>query len=71
MSRRHARVVVTAEGTSLEDFGSKNGTFRGSERVSAPVRLVDGDAIHIGSLLVTFHVRARLMSTDTQARPTP
>jgi hypothetical protein len=30
VSRRHARLVVTAEGTVLEDFGSKNGTFRGS-----------------------------------------
>ena len=69
VSRRHARLVVTAEGTMLEDFNSKNGTFRGSERVSAPIRLADGDAIYIGSLLVTFHVRARLMSTVTQARP--
>jgi DNA-binding winged helix-turn-helix (wHTH) protein len=69
VSRRHARLVVTAEGTVLEDFGSKNGTFRGGERVSAPIRLADGDAIYFGSLLVTFHVRARLMSTDTEARP--
>jgi DNA-binding winged helix-turn-helix (wHTH) protein len=68
VSRRHARLVVTAEGTTLEDFGSKNGTFRGSERVSSPVRLVDADAIHIGSLLVTFHVRGP-GSTETQVRP--
>ena len=59
VSRRHARLVVTAEGTVLEDFGSKNGTFRGGERVTSPVRLADGDAIRIGSLLVTFHVRDR------------
>ena len=71
VSRRHARLVVTAEGTVLEDFGSKNGTFRGGERVTAPIQLADGDAIHIGYLLVTFHVRALLMSTDTQARQTP
>ena len=70
VSRRHARIVVTAEGAVLEDFGSKNGTFRGGAPVSAPVQLVDGDAIHIGSLLVTYHVRALLMSTDTQAWPT-
>jgi DNA-binding winged helix-turn-helix (wHTH) protein len=69
VSRRHARVVVTAEGALLEDFGSKNGTFLGGARVSAPVRLADGDTIHIGSLLVTYHVRALLMSTDTAARP--
>ena len=71
VSRRHARLVVTAEGTVLEDFGSKNGTFRGSERVTSPVQLADGDAIRIGSLLVTFHVRAPSGSTDTQAQPTP
>ena len=66
VSRRHARIVVTAESVVLEDFGSKNGTFRGDERVTAPVPLADGDTIHIGSLLVTFHLRAVLMSTDTQ-----
>ena len=70
VSRRHARIVVAADSVVLDDFGSKNGTFRGDDRVIAPVPLADGDAIHIGSLLVTFHVRARLMSTDTQARPT-
>ena len=70
VSRRHARILVAADAVVLDDFGSKNGTFRGDERVTTPVSLADGDAIHIGSLLVTFHVRARLMSTDTQARPT-
>jgi len=71
VSRRHARLVVTAEGTLLEDFGSKNGTFRGNEPVTSPVQLADGDAIRIGSLLLTFHMRALVMSTDTQMRPTP
>jgi DNA-binding winged helix-turn-helix (wHTH) protein len=69
VSRRHARLVVMAEGTVLEDFGSKNGTFRGSERVTSPVPLADGDAIRIGSLLVTFHVRGG--ATDTLEQPTP
>ena len=66
VSRRHARLVVTAESTALEDFGSKNGTFRGDERVTSPVALADGDAIRIGSLLVTFHVRPAQGSTETQ-----
>ena len=68
VSRRHARLVVTAEETILEDFGSKNGTYRGDERVTSPVQLADGDAIRIGSLLVTFHAHGT-MSTDTQVRP--
>jgi len=69
VSRRHARIVVTAEGTMLEDFGSKNGTFRGGERITSPVALADGDAIYIGSLLVTFRRRTAAMSTETQASP--
>jgi pSer/pThr/pTyr-binding forkhead associated (FHA) protein len=67
VSRRHARFVVTASGTVLEDVASKNGTFRAGERVTSPVLLADGDAIRIGSLLLTFRMRAPSGSTDTQA----
>ena len=66
VSRRHARLVVTQERAMLEDCGSKNGTFRGGERVTSPVQLTDGDTIHIGSLLITFHARALQQSTETQ-----
>ena len=65
MSRRHARIVVTDAQMTLEDFGSKNGTYRGTERVQGPVPLADGDAIRIGSLLVTFHVRLPGDATET------
>jgi pSer/pThr/pTyr-binding forkhead associated (FHA) protein len=67
VSRRHARFVVTASGTALEDVASKNGTFRAGERVTSPVLLADGDAIRIGSLLLTFRRRVSFGSTDTQA----
>jgi DNA-binding winged helix-turn-helix (wHTH) protein len=67
VSRRHARLIVSAEGTILEDFGSKNGSFRGEQRVTSPVELSDGDAIRIGSVLVTFHVRGR-GSTETHVQ---
>ena len=66
VSRRHARLVVSAERTVLEDFGSKNGTFRGGERVTTPIQLADGDAIYIGSVLITFHARPTPGSTETQ-----
>ncbi len=65
VSRRHARVVVTAEGATLEDFGSKNGTFRAGAPVTTPVDLLDGDSIGIGSLVVTFHARGD-DTTETQ-----
>jgi len=67
VSRRHARFVVTASGTVLEDVASKNGTFRAGERVTSPVLLADGDAIRIGSLLLTFRMRAACGLTDTEA----
>jgi pSer/pThr/pTyr-binding forkhead associated (FHA) protein len=67
VSRRHARLRVTAEGAELEDFVSKNGTFRGTERVTSPIRLADGDAIRIGTLLVTFRMRTPSGSTETLA----
>ena len=57
VSRRHARLLVRADGTVLEDFGSKNGTYRGVDRVTTPIQLADGDEIRIGSQLVTVHLR--------------
>ena len=66
VSRRHARLVVTTEGAMLEAFASKNGTFRGGERVSAPIRLADGDAIRVGSVEITFRVRSSPSSEETQ-----
>ena len=70
VSRRHARLVVTADGAVLEDFGSKNGTFHHGARVTAPIQLADGDDIRIGALLVSFHVRGP-ESTETIAQLAP
>lgn len=65
VSRRHARLVVTAHRTILEDFASKNGTFHDGVRVTAPVELVDGDVIRFGSVVATFHAPAALATTAT------
>ena len=65
VSRRHARILVDAVGAVLEDFGSKNGTFHGDEKINAPVTLADGDGIRIGSQLLIFRARSG-DSTETQ-----
>ena len=65
VSRRHARLVVNAERVVLEDSDSKNGTFRGDQRITGPIALTDGDDLRIGSVRVVFHVRAH-DSTETQ-----
>jgi DNA-binding winged helix-turn-helix (wHTH) protein len=67
VSRRHARIVIDAGRALLEDFSSKNGTYCRDTRVAAPVELADGDAIRIGSILLTFHARAPFGTTETQA----
>lgn len=56
VSRRHARIVVDARDVLLEDFGSKNGTFHGDTRIADPVPLANGDAIRVGSQMLTFRV---------------
>ena len=65
VSRRHARLLVATDRVVLEDSGSKNGTFRGDDRVTEPVPLSDGDHLRIGSLRMVFHLRAH-DSTETQ-----
>jgi DNA-binding winged helix-turn-helix (wHTH) protein len=66
VSRRHARIVVTDGKALLEDLASKNGTFLGDVRVSAPVALEDGAAIRLGSLQVTFRWTLSQPSTETE-----
>jgi hypothetical protein len=63
VSRRHARLLVTADRAVLEDFDSKNGTLRGGEPVMGQVALADGDALDIGALILTFHRRPPLLSS--------
>jgi DNA-binding winged helix-turn-helix (wHTH) protein len=71
VSRHHARLIVTDVRTLLEDLGSKNGTLMPVILGHVPIELADGDAIRIGSLLLTFHTRAASRSTVTQAEGTP
>jgi DNA-binding winged helix-turn-helix (wHTH) protein len=54
VSRRHARILIEDGHVSVEDLGSKNGTWVGSQLVTSPVSLADGDEIRIGSVSVVF-----------------
>jgi DNA-binding winged helix-turn-helix (wHTH) protein len=55
VSRRHARIVVTGRRATLEDLGSKNGTFIRDQRIETPQPLVDGDFFDLGRLSLRFH----------------
>jgi DNA-binding winged helix-turn-helix (wHTH) protein len=65
VSRRHARIIVSGTLASVEDLGSKNGTYVNGIRLSTPVALRDGDEIRLGSVPMTLRVYARPSLTET------
>lgn len=65
VSRRHALIRVTGGEATVEDLGSKNGTFVADRRVDSTMPLADGDVIRVGSVPVTFKVLAVWGSTHT------
>lgn len=56
VSRRHARITVTADACTIMDLGSANGTEVNGERLeaNAPVQLSSGAAVRIGPFHLTF-----------------
>jgi len=67
VSRRHARIVVTDAGATLEDLGSKNGTRIGEKRIESAEPIADGDQIRIGSVALTLRIYPMPDSTLTTA----
>jgi DNA-binding winged helix-turn-helix (wHTH) protein len=61
VSRRHARIDVEGERVTVEDLGSRNGTFLRGERIIARASLADGDEMRLGPVTLTF----RLASAET------
>jgi DNA-binding winged helix-turn-helix (wHTH) protein len=67
ISREHAKIVVNAQRASIEDLGSKNGTYVGGHRIDGPTELVDGDVIGIGSVQLVFRAARGTETTITLA----
>ena len=66
VSREHARFRIEGESATLEDLGSRNGTFRSGERITGPIALHDRDRIQLGPVLLTFRVWRPGAGTKTQ-----
>jgi DNA-binding winged helix-turn-helix (wHTH) protein len=64
-SRRHARIVIGGARATLEDLGSRNGTFRNGERVRFMTALEDRDRIRVGSIEITFRGPLAEVTTDS------
>jgi DNA-binding winged helix-turn-helix (wHTH) protein len=67
VSRRHARIIVSGGRATLEDLGSKNGTFLKEKRLESST-LSDGDEIRLGVVRFKLRVFRGLPSTKSAAR---
>ena len=66
VSRIHARITITADGATVEDLRSKNGTFVHGKRLRSPSPIADGDEVTFGSVSAVFRVM-ETPETDTLA----
>ena len=66
VSRHHARVVVAGREASIEDLGSKNGTFVRGVRIEERTQLQPGDDIQIGPIKLIFRIIEGLGATQTE-----
>jgi DNA-binding winged helix-turn-helix (wHTH) protein len=70
VSRRHARIQVSASGAHIEDLGSKNGTFIDGQPITAePVPLRNGIQLAFGTVRVVYGESGNGMPTLTHAGP--
>ncbi|HSP14117.1 MAG TPA: FHA domain-containing protein [Thermoanaerobaculia bacterium] len=65
VSRQHAAICVDGDHFVLEDLGSKNGTWKNDERITAPVPLQDGDRVRLATISLTFRSTSRAAITST------
>jgi serine phosphatase RsbU (regulator of sigma subunit) len=54
VSRRHALIRNTGQGYEVSDQDSANGTRHRGQRITAPVRVDDGDELEFGEIKTTF-----------------
>jgi len=67
VSRHHARVVVQGGQATIEDLGSKNGTFLRGVRLIAPAVLQSGDEVALGHRVKLTYEAEGEPDTETEA----
>ncbi len=67
VSRRHARIMISGETATLEDLGSKNGTYLNEKKLESPLPLSDSDDFRLGAVRFQLRVFRGLPSTKSAA----
>lgn len=65
ISRSHARIIVSGDGATIEDLGSKNGTALNGRRIRNARPIADGDRVTFGTIAGVFHALRTVKSTET------
>jgi DNA-binding winged helix-turn-helix (wHTH) protein len=68
VSRQHARIVIKDSLATIEDLGSKNGTFVAGKAVQGCVELLTGNKIIIGRTSLVFRIVGITGTTQTAGR---
>jgi pSer/pThr/pTyr-binding forkhead associated (FHA) protein len=68
-SRRHARLVVSAEGVTVEDLGSTNGTYVNGQRIVGKVPLKHSDRLRFDTEEYQLLVERPVDADKTMMRP--
>jgi DNA-binding winged helix-turn-helix (wHTH) protein len=64
VSRYHARILVARADATMEDLGSKNGSYVNGTLVTTR-SLSDGDEIRLGAAVLTFRIASDTSLTET------
>jgi len=68
ISTHHARVTRTGDTFTVEDLGSRNGTFVNGEKVTAARALADNDVIRFGRMILIFNLAREIRPGETTER---
>ena len=63
VSRHHARLRVDGTRLTIEDLGSRNGTFVEGRKIDAPTALRAGNQVVIGPVVLTFSLSSGATAT--------
>jgi len=68
ISTHHARITRSGETFTVEDLGSRNGTFVNGEKIAAPQALADNDVIRFGRVILIFNLAREVRPGETTER---
>jgi hypothetical protein len=71
VSRRHARFTISGNEVTVEDLGSRNGTYVNGQVLTGPRRLVPGDRVRMGLSVLLLRTPSQVAAQPSAVIPAP